>query len=550
MRHIFHVIFLLIISIPLVAQEDWEGRGEIEEAEVVIEKDRKIVLPSATRVFERMPPFELPTGLLGLQYTYLPVSFRPGMLKTRVRPLTIRTKPLPPVRIGNVKIGYGNYQTPFLEASLGNGRSDDYLYNIFLRHRSSATGPVDEKNSGDSESQIDLKGSVYLNEATFSGGLNVQLDQYTFYGYDQTQDVAKNDIQQSLSKINLFGKIEKNDPTVESGYYANFVFDYIQDKYDATEAEFGLNLFGSFKVNDQLKADIKTDFYLINRKDLNIPSYNRFLLRLKPYANYTLDQVQVDLGASIVFENDTLGEDKSVRLFPYLDINYEINERLLAFGGFKGDVDKSSLKSYLGQNRYLSPNVDVFHQIRSFDFYAGVRGQFGGNWNYSIEADLAYFRNRAFFTNDPADTSKFSIVYDVELTSQNTLTASLGYDVTKSINVTVLGEYFSYTTKLVPEAWHLPSYNLEFTGVFLVGQKFKITADVFLMGGIKARNPSDGAVIELGAISNIDLGLQYLVSNRASIFVNGYNILGQSYQRYLYYSSRELQWIAGLSYSF
>ena len=70
------------------------------------------------------------------------------------------------------------------------------------------------------------------------------------------------------------------------------------------------------------------------------------------------------------------------------------------------------------------------------------------------------------------------------------------------------------------------------------------------MGGIKSRNPADGAVIELDAITNIDIGLEYLISDKASIFGNAYNILGQSFQRYLFYGSRELQWVAGLSYSF
>ncbi len=547
---LFYIFMLLVFSLPLAAQEDWEGRGEIEEAEIIIEKDRKIVLPAASRVFEKMPPFELPKGKLGLEYTYLPVSFKPGSLNIRVRPLTIRTKPLAPVRIGNLKLGYGNYQTPFVEASLGNGRNDEYLYNVFLRHRSSATGPVDEKNSGDSESQIDLRGSVYLNEATFSGGVNYQLDQYTFYGYDQSEDVLKSDIEQALNKFNLFGKIEKNDPGNESNYSVNAVFDYVKDKYSATEADFGLNIFGSIKVNDQLKADILADLYMINRKDASITSYNRSFFRLKPYANYRMDRMHVDLGASIVFENDTLGEDKSVRVFPYIHIDFDINGSLQAFGGFKGDVDKMTLKTFLNKNRYLNANVDIFNQIRGFDFYAGVRGMFGGNWNYSIEADLSYFRNRAFFINDAADTSKFIIIYDTESTSQNTFSASLGYDITKSINIGFLGEYFNYSTELVSEAWHEPAYNLEFTSSFIVGEKFKIKADAYLMGGIKSRDPTDGSTIALDAITNIDIGLEYIISDRASIFGNTYNILGKSYQRYLFYGSRELQWIAGLSYSF
>jgi len=149
-----------------------------------------------------------------------------------------------------------------------------------------------------------------------------------------------------------------------------------------------------------------------------------------------------------------------------------------------------------------------------------------------------------------SDTSKFVIVYDQGSSSQNSFTGTLGYDVTRSINVGVLGAYYSYSTDQVMKAWHLPSYRIDLTGSFLFGQKIKLTTDLKLLGGMQARNPSDGSAIDLSNITNIDLGLHYLISDRASVFVNGYNLLGQSYQRYLYYSSRELQLIAGLSYSF
>jgi len=129
--------FSVLLSLSVFGQDEWEGKGEIEEAEVVIEKDRKIMLPVAHRIFERVPDFEQKISRLGLNYTYLTIKYQPGDLQTRVRPLTIKTRPLPVVRKGNVKLGYGNYKTPFLEANLGTGRNDEYLYNIYLRHRSS-----------------------------------------------------------------------------------------------------------------------------------------------------------------------------------------------------------------------------------------------------------------------------------------------------------------------------------------------------------------------------------------------------------------------------
>ncbi len=542
--------FMVLLSFPLYAQDEWEGRGEIEEAEVVIEKDRKIMLPVAHRIFERVPDFEQKISRLGLNYTYLPIKYQPGDLQTRVRPLIIKTMPLPAVRNGNVKLGYGNYRTPFLEANYGTGRNDEYLYNIYLRHRSSGLGPVDDENSADSESIVAFDGSIYLNDATFSGGLSYKLDRYTFYGYNPSLDVAKSDIEQFLHNFNLFGKIVKNSPDNNTDYFATVVFDYVQDKFGAAEADFGLNIFGSFPANENLSIDVISDFYLINRTDVLLPSHNRFFVRIKPYANYSYDRVHVDGGLSVVMENDTLGSEKGVRVFPYLDINYKVSESTIVYGGYKGDVDKGTLKNYLGENRYLESNAHVFNQIRGFDFYTGIKGKFGSHWNYKIEADLAYYKNRAYFVNNSLDSTKFDILYDTGTGNQNRFFGSFGYDISNKANFTLMAEHNFYSTEKVTEAWHKPSYIVGFQSSLLLVEKFKITADINLMGGIKAMNISDGSPVSLDPIANIDLGLQYIISGRASLYANSYNLLGNSYQRYLNYISRELQWIAGISFSF
>ena len=48
------VSFVMLIPVWTVAQERNET-GEIEEAEIVIRKDRKITLPAAIRNFEKIP---------------------------------------------------------------------------------------------------------------------------------------------------------------------------------------------------------------------------------------------------------------------------------------------------------------------------------------------------------------------------------------------------------------------------------------------------------------------------------------------------------------
>ena len=83
-----------------------------------------------------------------------------------------------------------------------------------------------------------------------------------------------------------------------------------------------------------------------------------------------------------------------------------------------------------------------------------------------------------------------------------------------------------------------------------IGQKIKLNADLYMLSGILARDPGNGTVVNLKSIVDIDLGLEYIISKQASVFVNTYNVLGKEYERFLNYPNRGLQVIAGLSYSF
>ena len=105
-------------------------------------------------------------------------------------------------------------------------------------------------------------------------------------------------------------------------------------------------------------------------------------------------------------------------------------------------------------------------------------------------------------------------------------------------------------TDTIEEPWHLPSNDLTFLASVNFGQKFKLNAGTHFLSGIVAQNPATNLTISLESIIDVDLGLEYLISKQASVFVNSYNIIGKEYQRYLNYPSRGLQLLAGLSYSF
>ena len=81
--------------------------------------------------------------------------------------------------------------------------------------------------------------------------------------------------------------------------------------------------------------------------------------------------------------------------------------------------------------------------------------------------------------------------------------------------------------------------------------KLLLGADFFAFGGINAIDLVNGAEsISLDPGFDLNLKADYLISSQVSAFVQFNNIFGQSYEQFYRYPSRQLQFLAGITYSF
>ena len=136
-KQILGLLVALITVLPVAsAQEQW-GEGEVEDAVVVIEKERKITLPFASRRFEKVPPLPSATKDYNLSYTLRPIPFSSQPIQPRMRVLTIKQENLSRINGNFVKAGFGNYLTPYLDANIGNGRNAESSYGVKATHLSS-----------------------------------------------------------------------------------------------------------------------------------------------------------------------------------------------------------------------------------------------------------------------------------------------------------------------------------------------------------------------------------------------------------------------------
>ncbi len=554
---------LLGIVFPLFAQQDpnWEEEGEIEEAEVIIEKDREIELPRANRKFERVPPLPIQELSIDITYRFVEVIPKLNTLNPPIRILKVKEQPLPKLYPNYVKAGFGVYLTPYLEVYANSARSEDYSYGVHFRHLSSRLGPVDGGNSGNSDTRFALNGKYFANGHTLFGEASYQRERYHFYGYMPGLEPSRDSIKQIFNTISLAGGIEKNEIDAPFDYQLKFNYKHLDDAYNAFENQFGINFLASLDISEQLSLNVQSDYWLMNRKDVaeifpnEASSLNRNLFRLKPYFNYKTstepqEGLDVRAGMNIVYENDTIVNADQLHVYPYAEAKLYLSNSFHVYANLDGDIEQKTLLDFTNENPWVKPNVPIFHTNKNFEFGGGIAGRVNSTFGFNAGFSANNYKNLYFFVNSASDSAKFDIIYDTGNVFRLNLHAEVNISSQDRFRTTIRGDYFAYSMDKIDNPWHRPTLQMSLLSSYNVYDKLLLNAELIVMGGIEGLNMASGREQALGTITDLSFQADYLFSSRFSTFLQFKNIFAQNYERYLNYPSRGIMVMAGVTYSF
>jgi hypothetical protein len=542
------ILISFICSLDLSAQVKRDENGEIEDAEIIIEKNREIALPEANRNFEKITaPVRQPDPVLQ-QYQFIERNAKLPDLNPRFRVLQMPTEPLKKLNGNYVKGGLGNYANTYLEGFFNSTRNSDYSYGLRFKHLAWARGPVDKGNSGSSENMIGVHGRYFLDALTAGASLEYSRDRYNFYGYTPGKEVDKSDIKQVFNTISLKTNFTSNNTKSPLDYRLDVGVINLSDAYDAREFEFGTQLKGNYAINENLKAQLNTDLFITSRKDST--SQSRNLFRLKPLVQYKMDVITFSAGLNAVFENDTAKTDDNLHIYPVLQVEYLFMDKFTFFGGFEGDIQRTTLRQFVNENPWLAPNVALLHTNKARDIYGGVKGDIGSGLSFATRLAFTGYKNLYFFVNGNPDSTKFNTVYENDFTNVLNFTGELGYTYSEKLRLGLKAEFYNYSLKNLEEAWHRPSFTTTVLGSYNFNNKLFFNTEIYYLGGITAKNFASNKKVDLDPIIDLNIKGEYLFFDKFSAFLSFNNLLSSKYQRYLYYPSRGLNILAGLTYTF
>src|SRR5688500_17557291 len=277
-------LVFLLCSIDMNAQDpkqQWTEDGEIENVEIEIIKEREITLPPANRNFEKIPPRASEPIKPPITYDFKSFSFQAPQLNPQIRPLKLKQEDASNVYGGFLRLGFGNYTSPLLEAYYNTRRDKNKLLGAHLYHTSSDKGPVDGQNSGSGSCGLSVFGRSFTKGISLSGNAGFENRTTHFYGYPAGTEVEAGSIKQSFNLFKIGGAMSSAKNS-DFSYKLCANLSHLSDKYDAKETEIDLEFSSAYELDEDSKINLRGDFFFIKRTDTDIEKKERSLFVVSP----------------------------------------------------------------------------------------------------------------------------------------------------------------------------------------------------------------------------------------------------------------------------
>lgn len=543
----------------------------------VITGDRTLSVENAYKISEMPEPVDKAVATPELNYELIPKRIATQIPVDTIEPATIKVRePLDKLYRGMVKGGVGTYATPYLEVYYNSLRNRDLSYGIHLKHLSSNQGIKNVGFSGFSQNYAEAWIKKILKQESLSFNPYFRRDVVHYYGFDpQDANIDKKDIRQRFNTIGFSGKLKSyyRDST-KLNHDFDLEFYHLSDLYEAREL--GVKIEGDLiKYRQSELYDMQTgfDFAGYSADGVNFLPYmytgsepegivsstkeNNAILYARPHLikrgrHY---EARIGLGLYGQFQNEA-----RFHAFPDLEFSYSLfDDIFIPYAGITGDVERNSFRSLTQLNPFLITYLPIENTINRYEIYGGIRGNISDNAAFNLRISQKRADNTPLFINDItfSQENRFNVMYE-DLSIFSVL-GELSIHNSERLQMLIKGEFFSYSPDSEQKAWHLPAFKTSVQGRYNLYDKLIFDAQVFFIGKRYAKSllpledeqPVEGVYIaELKPYVDVNLGVEYRYTERLSVFIQGNNLFGASYDIYYQFPAQRALILGGAKYTF
>ncbi len=563
------IIIMFLVTANLVNSPKATAQEKNEEVTVVAPYEPTIsdafkinISPRLPEASSEKPEFDLSVKKKALN---IPSKLQP------IKPAKIMGESVTKLYKNYLRVGFGNYATPYLEFYANNLRSKKGAFGVHFKHLSSAGKIKDYAPAGYSDNEFNVRGKRFFKSHTLTSNAWYKKNSIHYYGFKPDDfpeiSLSKDDLKQSYNRLGFSLKFEDNYTKGHKlDHTFSFDYQYLFDKFDSREHNIlfkgdifkDVNFF-NFTDDQIIGLDTKVDYYFNSD---SIKNDNSGIIQINPYYRLRYSQYKFYLGLNTMLESDT-----SIHVHFYPTVHLEVvvvKDALITYAGIKGGLTKNSFNSISLENPYINPYLEKRFTNYKFEQYGGLKGRLGKYLDYNLSFINSTVDNMPFFVNDTASVmgegldNQFTLVYDRVKYSR--IIAEFGFRYNEKLSTMLRGKYNSYFLDNEEKAWHKPGLEISWSVDYQIQDKFTIKGELKTTSKMYARTfetqisgnttTTVQVPVEIKGMTDISLGVEYHYSNTLSGFVNFNNLLGQRYYRWYNYPSYRFNMMLGVSYSF
>jgi hypothetical protein len=441
------------------------------------------------------------------------------------------------------KIGMGNYLAPYGELFLYTSRTTHSFTSLHLKHHSFLRGAVGGAASAYGFSKVEFSGQQQGKH--FDALVQVGLDRRDihFYGYEQPP--ARR--QQSREHIHLLKARFVTTPRRSEHKRLSVGMD---DEIRWLTQGNGLQeLEVSGLVNGQYQYSRTHTVHATGQ--LSWASYrlagvrNRALIQAKAYYAFRSKAFDFHLGGNFTVSSDSMATDQ---LYPLAEIESRLlNGKVVIQASAQGNTQKLMLRNLVLENNFLGRFQTPHHTLQDLEYAANIAFNINKLFRLKLGGSIGTYRNLYFFVNQPSRREEFGLVYEFEKAQVDQLFTEIFFK-KEAWTLTAKAEHFAYNLPTVKTPWHRPEWVVTAQAAYS-GLRYKAGLEYRQMRGIVAQ-ATNGQAVALPTIHDLTIRGERIWRYKYTAFLEVRNLLGQSYQRYLYYPVWGLNFTAGVGLAF
>ena len=473
-----------------------------------------------------------------LFYAYQPISLRPLALQQDTNLyLGIRNY---------IKVGYGNYSTPYVNAGFSFGDGKKMVVNLYANYISSKG-----KIANQDYTQLQIKANAVFFTPKNEVYVGAQLSQNNnyLYGYNHSLYTFKKDsVRQQFQDLVLTGGV-RNTTSGEYGisYNPNITVINFTNKNKVNESTVIANapITKTFGDAFMLKIDAKADITSYTTKNLasNIKFSNN-VFQIAPSIAISSPRFSINAGIVPTWNNGVFV------WLPNVFAEAQVKEKtFLIQAGWIGRYTKNTYRNLTALNPFLT-TIPFQKNTKEIEYYGGIKATVGKHFSFNLKGGIVSFNDMPLFINDTATDNKAFNISNEKSVQSLRIHGDLSFINQDKFTLTAGLTFNGYTLlQSNAKAWNTVPMEITsslrwwvFKQVLLKADLYAFSGGNYLTKGNKAQSFSGGTDISVGA--------EFKVNNRFSAWIDINNIANQKYQRWHAYEVYGLNVLCGIRVSF